>query len=180
MTQPLAPAVQGALWMTGSMICFSAMNVSVRFLSDTMSPFEQVFLRSVLSSVVLLPFLWRRGGMSSLKTNRWWLHFFRAVLTYLGVASWFYALVHMPLAKAVSLHFTLPLFGMIMAVFILRERLTLPRAVATVAGLCGVLVILRPGMIELNLLAFVVLFSALTYAGTDIAVKILVPTDSPP
>ena len=177
--QRLSPIVQGAIWMFASMICFSAMNVMVRFLVDSISPFEQVFLRSVASFVILAPILYLRGGMRSLRTHRIGLHTVRSIMTYLGVASWFYALVHMTLAEAVALHFTLPLFGVAMAALILRERLTAPRLIATGAGLAGVLVILRPGVIELDLLAFVVLFSAATYAGGDIALKALARTESP-
>ena len=175
----LPPVVRGALWMTASMACFSAMNVTVRFLAESISPIEQVFLRSVAGFVIMLPILYRRGGMRNLGTARPGLHAVRALLTYLGVASWFYALTHMTLAGAVALHFTLPLFGVAMAAVVLRERLTPPRLIATGAGFVGVLVILRPGVVEIDLLAFVVLFSAASYAGGDIALKALARTESP-
>ena len=175
----LPPVVRGALWMTASMACFSAMNVTVRFLAESISPIEQVFLRSVAGFVIMLPILYRRGGMRNLGTARPGLHAVRALLTYLGVASWFYALTHMTLAGAVALHFTLPLFGVAMAAVVLRERLTPPRLIATGTGFVGVLVILRPGMVEIDLLALVVLFSAASYAGGDIALKALARTESP-
>ena len=51
----LSPSLQGILWMIASTISFSAMIIAVRFLSDTIPPFEQVFLRSVIGLLITLP-----------------------------------------------------------------------------------------------------------------------------
>ena len=179
MSTPLSPTVRGALWMLASMTSFAAMNTIVRHLSETIPSFELVFLRSVIGFAVLLPFLLHRGGLPSLQTRRWGMHFVRAALTYLGVASWFYALTYLPMVEAVSLHFTLPLFGVLLAILILKERVTSHRWIAMAVGFAGVMVILRPGMVDISVLAFVVLFSALAYAGGDIALKMLAATESP-
>lgn len=165
--------------MIASMTAFSAMNVAVRYLGDSYSPFQQVFLRSIFGFLFIAPLLIRNGSHLAFRSSRWGLHFVRALLTYGGVTTWFYALTVMPLVEAVSLHFVLPLFAMVLAMMILKEQVAAHRWIALAVGMVGVLVILRPGTAAIDIMAFVVLASALSYAGGDIAIKMLSKTESP-
>jgi drug/metabolite transporter (DMT)-like permease len=85
----------------------------------------------------------------------------------------------MPLGQAVALHFTVPLIVVLLAVMILGERPKPLRWAATLIGFCGVLVILRPGLIAIGLPAMMVLGSALSYAGVGIYSRVLGRTDAP-
>lgn len=159
-------------------VSFAAMVICVRLLADSISPVEQVFLRSVFGLVFMLAALTRRGGLPRIRTNRFGMHFTRAALTYLGVATWFYALTRMELAEAVAIHFTLPLFGIVFAIIFLKEQVTINRWIATAVGFAGALVIIRPGVVGLEPIAFVVLLSAAAYGAGDIALKKLSETES--
>ena len=159
-------------------LSFAAMVICVRLLADAISSVEQVFLRSVFGLVFMLAVMTRRGGLPRIRTNRLGMHFTRTVLTYLGVATWFYALTRMELAEAVAIHFTLPLFGIVLAIIFLKEQVTVDRWIATFVGFAGALVIIRPGMVELEFVAFVVLFSAAAYGAGDVALKKLSETES--
>ena len=165
-------------WMIAMVLSFAAMVICVRLLGDSISSVEQVFLRSVFGLIFMLAALTRRGGLPRIHTNRLGMHFIRAALTYLGVATWFYALTHMDLAEAVAIHFTLPLFGIVFAIVFLKEQVTIDRWIATVIGFAGALVIIRPGIVELQPIAFVVLLSAAAYGAGDIALKSLSETES--
>ena len=169
--------IRGMMWMIGQSTSFSAMNVCVAYLSDSVSPLLQVFLRSLIAVLILLPFM-LHWGFQSLRTDRLRLHVLRAFLTYLGVATLFISLKHLPLSEVIALHFTTPLFGILFAALFLKEKLRLHRLLATGMGLCGVLIILRPGFLEINVMAFVVLLSAAFYAGGAIVVKSLTRSDS--
>ena len=90
-----------------------------------------------------------------------------------------YGLKRLSLAEAYSIFFIAPALITAMAVFFLKERVNLARWIAIVVGLAGVLVVLRPeggGFLTLGGLA--ILGSAVCYAISAIAARILARTDS--
>jgi drug/metabolite transporter (DMT)-like permease len=101
----------------------------------------------------------------------------RAFCTFTGVSAWFFAIAAMPLAEAVALHFTLPVFGLILSALILREHVTHHRWVTVGIGFLGVLIILRPGIAVFDYMALAVFLSAIGYAGGDICTKMLSRTE---
>ena len=91
--------------------------------------------------------------------------------------SWFYGLSVVELAKATTLSFTNTLFGSIVAVFLLGEKLVARRVTALLLGFAGVLIVLRPGLIEVSSGSLIVLFSALCWGIGLVIVKQLTRTD---
>ena len=83
----------------------------------------------------------------------------RAVTGLCAMLLWFLALSMMPMAEAVSLSFTAPLFATIGAALFLGEIVRARRWSATALGFLGVLVIVRPGLEALSLPALLVLWS---------------------
>lgn len=177
MTVPLAASTRGALWMTLAIVLFSAMTVLIRMLTVDIPVHQIVFVRGVVSVLLLVPWL-ASQGLQSLATHRFGLLMGRGVLTSIGLITWIYAIARIPLAEAVALHFTLPLFGILLAAYFLHERLDIHRGVVTVVGFLGALVILRPGFEAMEIMSLIVLVSALAYAGTGIQTKILVRTET--
>jgi len=176
----LSPVLQGMLWMIASTASFSAMIIAVRFLSDTIPPFEQVLLRSLIGLAITLPTLIGVAGqaLKTFRPNRLGgLYAMRAFCTFTGVSAWFFAIAAMPLAEAVALHFTLPVFGLILSSLILREHVTHHRWVTVGIGFLGVLIILRPGIAVFDYMALAVFLSAIGYAGGDICTKMLSRTE---
>jgi drug/metabolite transporter (DMT)-like permease len=92
---------------------------------------------------------------------------------------WFSALVTLPLAEAIALGFTQPLFATVLAVVLLGEVVRLRRWTATILGFLGAMVILRPGLEEVTLAHLLVLFSSATGAITSVVVKRLTRTEDP-
>jgi drug/metabolite transporter (DMT)-like permease len=90
---------------------------------------------------------------------------------------WFSALAMVPLADAVALGFTSPLFVVIGAALFLGEIVSGKRLVATLCGFAGALIILRPGSGVLDVGAILVLLSAVTLAGANLSVKELSRTE---
>jgi drug/metabolite transporter (DMT)-like permease len=173
----LPPNIRGALWMTFAAAMFSVMSVAVRYLSGEIPPIEMVAARCIVAILTVGPWLMRRG-IAGLRAHRKGLLALRAVITAVAVFCWFYALGQMKLADAVALHFTLPLFGVVLAVVMLHEKVGIHRWSATVIGFLGVLVVLRPGMAEISLAALAVLVSAALYAVASIQSKILMRTEN--
>ena len=173
------PAIRGVFWMAGAALCFSVSIGLVRQLSESMSTFEIVFLRQLLGAVVMIPWLWR-AGLGALRTQVLPLHGVRAAFGYLGMAASYYSVTLIPLADAVSLQFTSPLWVALLAIFVLGESIRFNRWVAIALGFVGVLVIMRPGFAPIGIGMLIALASALFYAGGDVTVRALSRTDSIP
>jgi drug/metabolite transporter (DMT)-like permease len=77
-----------------------------------------------------------------------------------------------------ALEFTMPAWTMLLATFLLGERMTVSRVGAVVLGLLGVVVILRPGTETFRPAALLVLAAALGYAAQNVATKKLTTTES--
>src|SRR5690606_21734398 len=84
------------------------------------SPYQYVFLRFTLTSLLLLPFWWRlapeRRGW-----GQWKIHFLRGHLLLLGSACVFISLIYLPLATANAVFYAAPLLTLPLAALISRE-----------------------------------------------------------
>ena len=93
----------------------------------------------------------------------------RSTFNFVGMVMWFWALGHIELAR-IAIHFTMPLFIVLLAVM-LKERIGPWRITAMLVGFGGVLVILRPGMIDTGLPEQAILGSAMLYGGAVVFLK---------
>lgn len=168
--------VQGALWAAGAACLHSLIPVAVRLLSGDMAPIQIVFYRNLFGLMVFLAFFsWR--GFGFLKTAHIGLHLQRNVANFAGMWLWFAAVAVMPISKAIALHFSDPMFAMLLAVLVLKERPGPLRIAALVAGFAGVLVVLRPGAIPIGWPSLMVLGSAMLYSTLPIYSRVLGRTD---
>jgi drug/metabolite transporter (DMT)-like permease len=172
-------AVRGALWMTGASMMIALSASCVRHLSASFSAFELVFIRCALGTLFLLPWIFRMSMRGTLRTTRMPLYLVRTTLSYSGMVCVFYGLANMPIGEVYALLFLVPLITIVLAVFILKERAGAHAWIACAVGFFGALVILRPGIIPISLAAAAVLFTAVTYAGTNTCIKALSRTDTP-
>ena len=91
-----------------------------------------------------LPLIWVRG-VDVLITGKLGFYVARCVIGMLGMMAGFWAIVHLPLAQAIALSYSSPLFVTIGAVLFLGEIVRMRRWSAVAAGFIGVLIIVRPG-----------------------------------
>lgn len=176
MNQISAP-LRGALWMGGAVLSFTAMAIAVRELQRHMGSFEIVFLRSLVMLAIVLAML-PRGGMTSIRTRRFHLHFWRNAIHFLGQVLWVYSIGALTLATVFAIEFTMPVWTALLAWIFLKEKLTAPRLVMLSLGLAGVLVILRPGGGSFHPAAVAMILGSLCYASSFIFTKRLTSTDS--
>lgn len=172
----LPGTTRGALWMLLTALLMAILGVMIRYLSSSLHPFELAFFRSAFGVLFILPWL-AKSGMPSVRTPRFRLFLVRAVVGGIAMLSWFYGLTVMPLADAVALGFTAPLFATAGAALFLGEDVRARRWTATIVGFCGAMVILRPGAGTLTSGALIVLFSAAVLAATGLLVKELSRTE---
>jgi drug/metabolite transporter (DMT)-like permease len=165
--------------MTGALLSFSAMAVSVRVLADTLSVIEILATRSGLGLLVMaLLAISRHDLRSTILTPQLPLHVLRNTLHLGAQYLWAWSLLMLPLATVFALEFTVPAWTLVLALPLLGERMTSSRIGAVALGLIGVLVILRPGWLTFQPAALVVLGAALGLATTLVLTKKLTRTDS--
>jgi drug/metabolite transporter (DMT)-like permease len=159
--------VAGILWMVGAACCFAASLSLVKALQDDgMTPFQAVLFRQIFGLVIFTPVI-LQAGAATLKTPVPSRHFLRALFGFLGMCTGYYSLTLINVADSVALQFTLPIFTMMCAIWLLGEKLHSHRVIATVVGFVGVLVIVRPGFTDLNMGVPLALAAAAFYATSD-------------
>ena len=170
-------AVRGLGLMLASTFFLAAMHASIRYLSDTIHPFEIAFFRSLFALAVVAPWFYR-DGLALFHTRRIGLHGLRAVLNLFAMLSFFYALSIAPLSEVTALGFTAPIFTTLLAALILGEIVGPRRWMAVVVGFIGALIIIRPGFAEIGPGQMLVVASSLVWACAVLVIKTLSRTDS--
>ncbi len=158
---------------------FSLMDTAMKLLAAHYPAMQVAALRSLSSLPLVCAYVAWRGGFKTMLRARWSLHVLRGALGIGMLALFAYGLKRLSLAEAYSVFFIAPALITAMSVFFLKESVNLARWIAIVVGLGGVLVVLRPeggGFLTLGGLA--VLGSAVCYAISAIAARILARTDS--
>jgi drug/metabolite transporter (DMT)-like permease len=166
--------------MTGALLSFSAMAVSVRVLAGALSVMEILALRAGLGLIVMASLAALRADLrATIPSRHVPLHLFRNAVHVGSSYLWATSLLLVPMAMTFALEFTAPAWTLLLAIPVLGERLTASRIGAVVLGLLGVLVILRPGLATVQPGALLALAGALGFAVALIATKKLTNTDRP-
>ena len=104
-----------------STIAFASGMGVVRHLSADMHTFQIAFFSSLFGLFAMLP--WGlRYGLRPLRTDKFWLHVVRGVLSVIGIWAVYYALSVTPIATVTALNFMMPILTTLLAVFLLKER----------------------------------------------------------
>ncbi|MCR9257031.1 MAG: DMT family transporter [Alphaproteobacteria bacterium] len=169
--------VRGPLLMLIAALGFAAMHGTIRHVSRDLHPFEIAFFRNFFGFIVFLPVLYR-AGFGILKTTKMPLYIGRGVLNAAAMLMFFTALSLIPLAQVTALSFTAPLFGTLGAALILGEVVRIRRWTALIIGFTGMLVIIRPGIIDVSTGALLTVISSMLWACALLMVKRLSETES--
>ena len=172
----MSNAAKGALWMIAAAAALTAMAVCIRYL-PAYSVLLMIFLRNVVNLILMAPSMIRQGK-SMILTQRLGTHALRNLVLYAGNCAWFYGVTLIALADVASLQFTSPLFTAIIAAAFLGEKIGGHRMIAILVGFAGALIIIRPGMIPINLGTVMILIAALLYSCAHVVTKRLSDTES--
>jgi len=131
-----------SLWMILASFSFAVMGVCVKLASVTFSAAEMVFYRAAISLVFMIALV--RFRRIPIATPHWRFQLQRAVSGFVSLLCYFYAISLLPLATAVTLSYTSPLFLAIYLAWFGKTPLRGPVLGALVLGLAGVALLLRP------------------------------------
>lgn len=176
MTGAQTPHLRAALLMLGSTLLFGLMTIAIRLASATLHTFEIAFFRNVFGLVAALPLVVRHGP-DLLRTAQLPRYLFRCVIGVVSMMAGFWAIGHLPLAQAVALSYSTPIFVTIAAVLFLHEQVRARRWAAVVLGFIGVLVIVRPGSAHFSAGTLVALIAAVLSGVVSIQIKQLSKVD---
>ncbi|MGH8530271.1 MAG: DMT family transporter [Nevskiales bacterium] len=148
---------------------FATMGALVKLTTGRMPTEMAVFLRNLFGLAMLTPWMLRLGA-PGLKTQRYGGHLVRAVFGLTAMYCFFYTFHHLPLAQAMLLNYSAPVFLPIIAYLWLKERPGAAVYPAALIGLAGVALVLNASTIGLSSVAGIVglasgIFAALAMAG---------------
>jgi len=169
---------QAATWMAGWLVTTLAMTLAGRELATVLPVFVVMIMRSGIALLLLSPvvFLWYRGD--PIRTRRLPMHLARNLVHFAGQYCWFLALALIPIAQVIAIEFTLPLWTAVLAATFLGEKLDASRIGAVVLGLCGIFLIMGPGVGSFSPGQAVALAAAMLLGSAIIITKSLTRTDS--
>ncbi|MGI9491066.1 MAG: DMT family transporter, partial [Geminicoccaceae bacterium] len=164
------PVVQAALLMIFGAACVATQNGIIRMVSADLHTFEIVFFRNLFGLIAMLPLL-LRFGPSMLRTENRKSLLLMSIWHLLGMICYFLAIAYLPLADAIALSFSKPLFVTLGAVLILGEIVRARRIAAVSVGFLGVLIVLQPGAKVISHYSGVILFGTILGAATSLMIK---------
>ncbi|MBH61402.1 MAG: EamA family transporter [Alphaproteobacteria bacterium] len=176
-------SIVGALWMLGAVCSFTTLTLSGRELSGEMNAFQIMLYRSGISLIIIIAILARGGvgetGFGQLRTSIPLVHLGRSLVHYAGQYSFFFVLPLLPLVQITTLEFSFPIWTILLAAVFLNERLTHHRIAAVLFGFAGIVVVMRPGVMEVELASLIMLGAAFCYATAFVITKWMTGTEKP-
>lgn len=136
----------GSLWMLVAGLAFAAMGVFAKLGAVHFSSAELVFYRSIVGCATLGLLARTRGW--PIATPHWRLHLGRGLAGVVSLGLYFHCLSKLPLATAVTLNYTSPLFLAILTTLLLHERFRGPLVAALALSFAGVILLLEPTLRE--------------------------------
>lgn len=130
---------------------FSTHDVVVKVLGATYSPFQIIFFSTAFSFPLVTFMLMRDATEGNLRPVHGWWVAARTLSAAITAFSGFYAFSVLPMAQVYVMLFASPLLITILSIPMLGERVGIHRSLAVLAGLAGVVIVLRPGTEPLGL-----------------------------
>ena len=129
-------------WMIVAGVLFAFMGVFVKLGSAYFSSAELVFYRSLIGLLVI--FFIIKAQRLPLSTACWKMHLWRGLSGFFALMLFFYAISQLPLATAITLNYTAPLFLALLTTLVLKEKPNGSMLFAIFLGFSGIVLLLRP------------------------------------
>jgi S-adenosylmethionine uptake transporter len=142
----LTDNVFGAIFMAVSMLSFIGNDALMKFLFQTISVEQGIFMRGLVSVPLLAMIAYfRKSLFIRIDWRNWRLILVRAFAELASTMLFLTALAHMPLANITAILQSLPLTVTMFAAVFFGEAVGWRRWSAILVGFIGVLIIIRPG-----------------------------------
>ena len=160
-----------------SIIFGTLMGTFIKLAQEELNVFTTGFLRFFFGFLIITPYI-LKTKFKVFNTKNLKIHIVRSALNLPAMLLGFAALAMLPLEKMTAIHFIVPIIVTILAVIFLKEKIYLYRSIALVMGFLGMLIILRPGIIDISIGIYMSLISSLIWSVVIILTKKVSKDDS--
>ena len=165
------------LLICASTACFALLDAMMKALSAHYPIPLLVWVRWTIQAIALAIWLAPRQGLSFLRTAHPGRNLVRGAILIGSSVCFMSALKTLPLAEATALNYSTPVLVTIMAAVFLSERMTGPRVLFVLAGIFGMVLIVRPGTSMFQGAALLAVASAAFYATFQIMTRRMADED---
>ncbi|WP_246164134.1 DMT family transporter [Blastochloris sulfoviridis] len=169
---------RGILYMIAATMFFAVSHAISKWLVATYPVGEVMFLRSLSSLLVTAALVLPFTGLAVFDTPRPGAHLARGFSQACSQTFAVIAFSMMPLAGAIAINFSAPLWAALLSVFWLKERAGPARWAALLTGFSGVVIVANPGADALQIGALFALANAVMYGSVTVAVRGMSATES--
>jgi drug/metabolite transporter (DMT)-like permease len=177
-TKRVDNVVLGIVFMIAATVLFAGTAALAKWMAAIYPVGEVMFFRSFSSLVVCAAFVLPFTGFSVFATKRPRDHLARGISQSISQTFTVLAVSMMPLAGAIAINFSAPLWSALLSVLWLKERAGAARWTAVTAGFAGVLIVTHPGADSLQVGALFALGNAIMYGSVTVAVRGMTATES--
>ena len=160
-----------------SIIFGTLMGTFIKLAQEELNVFTTGFLRFFFGFLIITPYI-LKTKFEVFSTKNLKIHILRSALNLPAMLLGFAALAMLPLEKMTAIHFIVPIIVTILAVIFLKEKIYLYRSIALVMGFLGMLIILRPGIIDISIGINMALISSVIWSVVIILTKKVSKDDS--
>jgi drug/metabolite transporter (DMT)-like permease len=164
---------RGIALILASTIFLGCSDVTAKYLSATLPSIEIAWIRFLVFALIMVPAMLPGTPLYALQSGRPGLQVMRGIALLSSSLFFISGLRFLPIAEASATGFIAPLFVTALSIAFLGEKVGVRRWLATIAGLIGVLIILRPGSSAFHPAAFFPIVSALAWAATLIMTRMM-------
>lgn len=168
----------GILLMLAGCFMFSTLDASVKWLSDRFDIVQLVWARYAFHLLIFVVLLPQNGIRATLRTRRPGLQVLRSLMLVASSMFFFTSIAYIQLAEAHAIGMVAPLLVTALSVPLLGEAVGWRRWTAVAVGFAGALVIIRPGLAEVQVATLLPLGMAVCYAAYQVMTRMLARHDT--
>jgi drug/metabolite transporter (DMT)-like permease len=157
--------------LSAAMLSFVANDAIVKYLGQLLPTIQVIFVRGVISSMMLLclvRFLNLRPSLAGLRNQRVVL---RSTLDALATVAYLSSLSWLPIGNATAINMAAPMLLVLLAVLVMRQTVDVGRWLAIATGFGGVILIVQPRVDALNGYALLCLLGTFLHACRDLVTR---------
>jgi len=161
-----------------AVFCVTIMSVQAKLIGIEYNAVQITFARAIVVLILLMPFIYKLGGLNFLKTKKPFLHFFRGLAGLIGNVMFFLAFQRLPVADVTVISQAVPIFSCILAIIFLGETIGWRRWTAITIGFLGVIIAINPSG-DIAVASLYALGGTLMWSTTIIFLRLLGSTEHP-
>lgn len=171
--------LRGIMMILGSTVFLACSDTLAKYLSPSLPSIQIAWIRFLVFLVIMIvvALSMSKGRVAELRSPRPGLQALRGLALVLSSLFFISGLRYLPIAEASATTFVAPLFVTALSIAILGERIGIRRWLATLVGLVGVLIVIRPGTAAFNPAVILPILSALGWAFTLVMTRMIAGAD---